>query len=507
MKTTAPPPAAACAGQTPPNGICRRRRWAGAAVAGVVLLLAFGFQNRPLYGGDEGRYTAVALELLRTRDPWRLQLSEGQPHLTKPPLLHASIAAAVAAFGRREWAARLPNSLAYGLTAALLWRLARRLRFPRPWLAPLVYGTCALPFAAASVITTDTLLAFWETAAVAAFAAARFDPRGGRGASCLPMWAAFGAAFLTKGPPALLPLAAVLLFEQLSGDRAGLRRILAAPGWLLFAAVGAGWYLLADRVHPGLLAFWLRHEVAARLTASRALHGDEVSAVFTVSLATLLAGTLPWTWVLLRPAGRWLARARRHGRRAWAEGDPAALFLLVWFALPAAVFFLLPNRQPLYLLPSCAPLALLPARFLGRVRWRGWMFGALGLWCALLLSGRALSVRLLPKPDHRRLAEAVARLAPDATRLCFVDFRNPWFGLRWYRDLPVENVAWEPPPAPVFNGPQRSAPQALAQSAGGTCFVVKAEDRERFDALAARQGRRLLARGVCHGAWLLLAAP
>ena len=85
--------------------------------------------------------------------------------------------------------------------------------------------------------------AFAETAAVLAYAQRRFG--GGRPAYLDLMWLLFGVAFMIKGPPGLLPLAAMAAFEWRSGGLSGLRALFRPAGLALFAAVA--WMLLRSR--------------------------------------------------------------------------------------------------------------------------------------------------------------------------------------------------------------------------------------------------------------------
>src|SRR2546428_758707 len=93
----------------------------------LLLILAFAFQgSRGLYDPDEGRYTGVALQMLDTGDFLVPSLEPGHFHLTKPPLTYWALAASIALFDHNEWAARLPNALAFFLTALIVYRLGRR---------------------------------------------------------------------------------------------------------------------------------------------------------------------------------------------------------------------------------------------------------------------------------------------------------------------------------------------------------------------------------------------
>src|SRR5690606_3488133 len=176
-------------------------------------------------------------------------------------------AASVATFGRNPWAARLPAALSYLLCVWLCLSIARRLAPGSERTAALAFATMLLPFGAAQLITTDYLLAACEALAMWAFVEARFgDPRHSRHWLAL-MWAGFGLAFLTKGPPGLLPLLAVFAFDALTpATRAdGSRRPRALQWWgpLLFAAVALPWYLAVVMRNPGLLDYFLGKEVVS----------------------------------------------------------------------------------------------------------------------------------------------------------------------------------------------------------------------------------------------------
>ena len=80
-------------------------------VATLLLVLAFAFQgSRGLWDPDEGRYSAVALQMLESGDWLVPRLSDHQEHLTKPPLYYWAVATSIAAFGANEWSVRLPNA-------------------------------------------------------------------------------------------------------------------------------------------------------------------------------------------------------------------------------------------------------------------------------------------------------------------------------------------------------------------------------------------------------------
>ncbi len=171
-------------------------------------------------------------------------------------------------FGRNPWAARLPIAFAYLLCVMLTWRLARRLAPGAEPVAALAFATMLMPALASQLVTTDFILAAFETLAITAYVEGLFGASERRLRWWLVMWTAFGLAFLTKGPPALLPLIAILLFEWLvparTSDRG--RRFAAA---IAFLAVAVPWYATVSVRHPGLLQYFLGAEVVGRVASDQ----------------------------------------------------------------------------------------------------------------------------------------------------------------------------------------------------------------------------------------------
>jgi len=87
-------------------------RGAGARGARIPLLLALlAFTvclqgARGIFEPDEGRYTAVAWQMVKSGDWFTPRLAADLPHFTKPPLTYWILATSVSLFGRNEWALR-----------------------------------------------------------------------------------------------------------------------------------------------------------------------------------------------------------------------------------------------------------------------------------------------------------------------------------------------------------------------------------------------------------------
>ena len=414
----------------------------------LLIALAFAFQgSRGLWGTDEGRYTNVALRMLNSGDYLFPSLNDEEPHFSKPPLTYWAIAESVRLLGRNEWAARLPNALAFIGTGLLMYGLGLRLTPGRPWLPALIYVTSLGPFVAANVITTDTLLTLWETLAVFAFVAAWFsDDAQRRRRYLLLMWCGFGLAFATKGPPGLLPLLpiAVLRWSYPSSSPP----VVSWPGLAAFVVIGFSWFAAVIWARPELLGYFLGYEVYDRLfTSVQDRNPQWYGALQTYGMAFLI-GTLPWLILMIRPL---MQSWRLVTPRFWRERrdrDPAVFFLLLWLLLPLAVFCVAQSRLLLYVLPLFAPIALLLATRLQSQAWvtTRWAMAAVGLTVVLLL-GIKWGATIYPyHRDAREPARLIAASLPGdkVKEVVYLDYW-PQYGLSLYLNAAVEEASLSPP--------------------------------------------------------------
>ena len=442
------------------------------AIFALALLLGLAFQGtRGLWEPDEGRYTNVALQMLHSGDFISLHRNEEALHFTKPPVTYWAIAGSVLTFGRNEWAVRLPMALAFVFTVLLVYQLGKRFVPDKPWLPALIYATSPVPFLAANSVNTDTVLAATEALAVFCYVRERFGAGSPRWLDA--MWAAFGLAFLTKGPPSLLPLLAIVAFElsQRRGDasRPRPRRLLRPLGLLAFAVVGFGWFLVVIRLHPGLLDYFLGHEVYARIATNQLKRFPQWYGPFVVYLPTLLVGCLPWLIAALPTLrARWTARA--------PIPEPLR-FLWFWMALPLLVFCLSRSRLPLYLLPLFVPLSLLLGRALAGLRWSRTSWALLATWIVLLLGLKYWVAAHYPTDkDARTFAAQLAPMLPGhPDHLMFVEdmTRN---GLNLYFDSDIQRLSFKPQPKMMSDSSyDQTLSSALARDKHQRVFIMKRE--------------------------------
>jgi 4-amino-4-deoxy-L-arabinose transferase len=412
------------------------------AIAGV-LLLGFAFQgSRGVWETSEGRYVAVASEMLRTGNWMEPSLGPGEPHWTKPPLAYWAIASSVLVFGRNDFAVRFPGAFAFILSCALVLAVGRVLVPRNPWLPAMIYGSFVFTAGASNAVTTDPLLAMFETAAVACFCYVYFSEGGfWKHYGAYFGWTFLGLAFFTKGPPALIPLLSILIFHAVIGRKyaVSLRWF---SGSVLMLLMGGWWYCLMMYQHPGLMAYWFHDEVVLRVASSHHDRHPQWYGAFRAYLPVLLLGTLPWTVPVWRAVWRkmhaWIRRKRMGGKGL----DAQSVFLMLLIVLPLIIFFLVRSRLPLYLLPVFVPLSLLGAREMEpeSIYRKYAVHLAVGA-VILIVFARALSGYIDCKRDSRALAEQLQPIIAEASsgHLIFVNVK-PFRGTSLYLNMSVGRV-------------------------------------------------------------------
>jgi 4-amino-4-deoxy-L-arabinose transferase-like glycosyltransferase len=380
----------------PANPSCRRWLLVALTVLNFLFLLGARSLNEP----DEGRYAEVAREMIETGN-WLVPHIWYVPHLDKPPLTYWAVAASMNAFGRNEWAVRLPLALAglSGVWAAYLLGCALAGRRAGTWSA-LILQSALLYYLMARMLTTDMLLTqfiawalyfFWRAwRSLDALVDADGETRA-RGARRsfgwqLAAWATIALGFLTKGPIALavplVALVALVLYRRHGRVRWQTGLLGALAGLMLFACLVTPWFVEVFQRVPRAFHYMVLGQVAGHVlgTTIKNRHGS----VFYF-FGILAVGFLPWTLLL-----GWLWRRSCWGsagaseREAWVFLGTAVLFTFALFSFTAA-------KLPAYILPLFPPLAVLVA-----IRWFGgaelppggkaWQWS----WRAMMLSPLAL---------------------------------------------------------------------------------------------------------------------
>jgi len=456
----------------------------------LLVFMAFVFQGtRGLWEPDEGRYASAGVNMERSGD-WLVPTIDAEhPHLTKPPIVYWALASSFTLLGENEWAGRLPAALAFVGTGLLLFGLGRRFCTARPWLPAIVWALSFAPVMGSNIVSTDALLMLFEAAAMFAFVEAWAGPPERRRTWVRLMWLAWGFAFMTKGPPGMLPLLAVIAFLGVH-DRAKLRTLFDPVGLLAFAVVGFTWFAIVILQDPDRLQYFLGYEVYDRVFTAKHNRNAAWYGGLLVYLPALLAGALPW-WIISVVGAGGPATAWSKLRERLRVRDPQWLLLLYWFLLPLAIFMLARSRLPLYVLPLFVPLALMLSRPLANWTWLD--DGRLRMLAAVtavgLIALKGYVAHFHTDRDSRAMAVAIRQnIDPQHfDRITFVDMR-PFYGLNVYLGRPVKGVPIESAKgkSSAF-APGEDLCSELARNRR-TLFAVKQSRADRFRAGVARCG-------------------
>src|SRR3977135_3525782 len=216
----------------------------------LALLAAFSlawFCNlgyRHLVKPDEGRYAEIPREMVASGD-WLTPRLHGYKYFEKPALQYWITAAAFAAFGQNEWAARLWPGVTGFLGVLLVFWAGNRLFGPPVGLyGAAVAASSAIYASIGHLLTLDMGLCVFMSGSVFAFAVAQRDPadEAERRRWMLIAWAAAALAVLSKGLVGIvLPTGAVALYVLIERDWKLLGALHAWSGGLLFLAIAAPW--------------------------------------------------------------------------------------------------------------------------------------------------------------------------------------------------------------------------------------------------------------------------
>jgi len=456
----------------------------------ILLALAFvlPFQGtRHLWGTDEGRYSAVAVEMLDSGDWLMPHRHPEHPHLSKPPLTYWALASSMAVFGKNEWALRLPAALAFALIVGCAFTIGKRFQPERPWWPPLVVAGTAMTFLAANAVSTDPLLAAFETLGMTGVVLAwrgETDRIARRGAWIVGL--GFGLAFLTKGPPGLIPLIPTLWFW--ARNRKDFR---ASPfRWITFAVwapIALSWFVAVIVLYPQLhlLGYFLGYETYGRIFTDTADRHPQWYGWIVAYGPVALVGALPWTLVVAWDA----FRRRGQPKPPASDADRAtSRFLLLWLLVPLVVFCLARSRLILYVLPLLVPFALWAAQRTRHLAITRTGKILLALWFALLLAAKITAAYNGVGKDTSELADSIRAQVHDPIReVVFVD-ETALYGVRIYLGTPVLRVDYGDSQNPAVD---MSLAQALAQKRPQRLWLVHMHTVDNFISDVAHAGGKV----------------
>jgi 4-amino-4-deoxy-L-arabinose transferase-like glycosyltransferase len=455
-------------------------------LAASALLIAFLFQGtRGLYEPSEGRYAEVAREMRESGNYLEPTLHY-RPHWTKPPITYWAIAGGLAIAGENPWGVRAYDAIANTITVLAVAAIGSTLWNPETGLlAGLVFLSSPYPFVGANVATADTLLALWEVLALLAYVRAW---RATRAAPWVRMvWLMFGLGFFTKGPPALLPLLALVVFHLVARRPF---RLFDGLGVVIFIVTAFWWYALMVARHHELAAYFVGKEIVARNTTNTFHRNGHWYGPFAVYLPVLLAG--PGAWVVdgFRVARRHRLFSPRGLGRALGSRGSAGSLLLWWLLLPLVIFTLSRSRLPLYLLPLYPAIALAIARGMSAnadarvARRRALRIAAASLVVLVALKG-LVAYKPSDQDATRLYRETVRAAGPDARLALYAESEMSGFQFHAGKDLQrVSRTGTEP-------WADQSLDEALGSRAPGRAFALVVGPRATGEVEAALNSKEL----------------
>jgi 4-amino-4-deoxy-L-arabinose transferase-like glycosyltransferase len=315
-----------------------------------LLLYIAPLSIRPMIMPDEPRYAEIPREMLAS-GKWLSPTFNGMPYFEKPSAAYWPAMVSMKYLGENPFAARLPYALATGLSALLVFLLARRMRRDDavfPLLATAVFLTTAEVFGIGTFAVLDSLFALFLTGTMLSFHCAWTETSIlKRQLFMLLAGLCVGAAFMVKGFLALLlPGAAIAFFLLWMRDW---RAFLTLPWAALagFLALALPWALAQHSAEPDFWMYFILVEHLGRFTGDGAERHPQP---FWFYIPVLLGGLLPFTvfaYSIVKGGLKldWRASANR--------------FLAAWIIIPFIILSISSGKLGTYILPLFPALTLL----------------------------------------------------------------------------------------------------------------------------------------------------
>lgn len=221
-----------------------------------VIYLGFSWL-RPLASPDEGRYSEIPIEMIRSGDYITPTLND-MPYFYKPPLFYWLQCGAIELFGVNRFSLRLANSL-MALLGIVLTYCAGRSLYGRT--AGIMSAMClamgVFYFALGQVVTLDMTVSVFIAGAMFSFIVALKRSGVWRGVLILSFFAMSALAVMSKGIIGILiPSATIFLYAISTGIFSFFKKLKSSDVWwifagiILFLAIASPWHILASIANP-----------------------------------------------------------------------------------------------------------------------------------------------------------------------------------------------------------------------------------------------------------------
>ena len=330
------------------------------AILFLFFLLAYMLPlgARDLLVPDETRYGEIPREMIVSGD-WVVPHLNGVRYFEKPVLGYWVHAGSLLLFGENAFAVRLPSALAVGLSALLIFLLARQATRNQDQdggvaaiLSALIFLSCFEVFGVGNTAVLDSLFSFFLTACLIAFYFATEERPGSSREKGLLLLAglACGLAFLTKGFLAfVLPVLALVPYLAWQRRYVDLFRMSWLP-ILTAVMVALPWGILIHLKEPDFWRFFFWNEHVRRFMAESAQHKESFWFFFIAAPGLFM----PWTFVA--PAA---ATAIKDQLDKQSPKSNLLKLCICWMVYPFLFFSLSKGKLLTYILPCFSPFAVL----------------------------------------------------------------------------------------------------------------------------------------------------
>jgi len=349
----------------------------------LCLSLVMGAQDLPLRDYRESRFAQLGWEMIQGGD-WLIPHLNGTPYLNKPPMVPWMVALCFKLLGKEEISARIPSLTGTLAMAICVGLLVSRMAGARYGIlgACLLLGSPGVQYMG-RMLSSDVPSSFFMSASLVAFI------RGVTGGPKVmyPLGFAFsGLSVMSKGLTGLIyPVGAFLIYLVME-KREKMREI--PWGWsiLVFLAITAPWFLMAELREPGFLRHHFLGQQVSRVASLEgsgpfvAISRGELLLAFLGFLGPL-AFLLPWS----------VSSSVRREAKA---------LLWIFFAVVMVSVMISRGRNYTYLVPALPAVIALTASGIARPGSHGWKIPASLLMAALSLASFASAFLLPAEIEH-----------------------------------------------------------------------------------------------------------
>lgn len=332
---------------------------------------------RPLLDPDETRYAEISREMIASGN-WIVPKLNGLRYFEKPAMGYWLNSGSMMIFGMNRFGIRFASALATGITALMIYLLAKREIEQNTGLASaLIYLLSAEVFFIGTTAVLDSMLSM---ALAGSFTLFYFSFHSENMKKRLLYLALFGAvtgfAFLIKGFLVFAVTGSacgVFLIWEFSKNKFAKLKVRPPVMTVMFASlqfftilipmllVILPWSIEIGLKEPDFWRFFIMEEHIQRFMGEDAQHAEP----FFFYLPILLAGLLPWSLLLPFCIAKW---------RKFKLDIPIIKYSLCWFLVPFIFFSISKGKLPTYILPIFPPVAILFAfgmkQFLSAPNWK-----------------------------------------------------------------------------------------------------------------------------------------